>query len=913
MAIQENDLEIYKKRVESDPFTYAALPQDAKKDLPLAIEAIRGLEANYRHVDHTIKPQALVGVLEIDRVPGAEWSQGIERDFKVLNNLSPMHSSDMVKFFDGLEEKFGAFKDIKSYEQKATMSRMVNDLCGKHTSLGRDADVVFRATQYLGGPPTPEMGGELMNRFGATHKVGFMERAFQAQFHDDLRKDPVFVERILKEFPNSVGAMRREASEFAEDWTSEAKNARLNTFDALVEKVAAESSRYTYGKAIAELHDKGLPEGYENWSLADKQTGRTVAHEAARLNALPPEFPYWWLADKNGRTVAHDAAEAGFAPNDERLLRLMDHNETTVAHLAAASGNIPASFEDWGMKDFYGKTVAEVAAVHGSLPENFQDWSMECSGGQTVLHVAAAAGHLPESIFDSGMADLAEIRNSNGETVFHTLASHGRLPEGFQDFDLATPYGNTVAHCAAASGCLPETFGDWGMANKAGVTVAHTAAQHGHLPESARELDFKDNQGNTVAHYLAKSTRLPEDLDLTGHPNNAGVTVAHVAAAHGNLPESFQGWSTADNSGNTVAHEAAISGSLPETFQDWGLKNGIGNTVAHEAAHARTLPEGFSGWDSKNDNGVTVAHIAAKHGDLPQRFDGWGWKDNEGNTVAQEALKAGTLPKQFGDWMIRDGQGNTLAHLCAQKGFVPEGFDQWDARNKRGETVAHAYVRAAGTMPENFKEWGLEDSFGISMKDLALRSGNPKLVERCIDFMDDEMRQNKDVLQASYGKQRDTLIKAVTENPSIYKDVIFGCQAAKDDVQLAGKAVLADWRNMAHMSRSTADKFKASSQAGTQVFLKAAREVDIKKPEEVEAVTRMVQCGANPEMLSAEVRKAIRPVNQDQVMADLFGIEVAEEKPREATRETGRFSSERPVVRATEPEKQVERGRGRSM
>jgi hypothetical protein len=61
-----------------------------------------------------------------------------------------------------------------------------------------------------------------------------------------------------------------------------------------------------------------LSEGFQNWAWAD-QSGRTVAHEAAKYGHLPPDFDRWEFALPNGWTVAHVAYTYKHLPKDSPL------------------------------------------------------------------------------------------------------------------------------------------------------------------------------------------------------------------------------------------------------------------------------------------------------------------------------------------------------------------------------------------------------------------------------------------------------------------------------------------------------------------------------------------------------------------------------------------------------------------
>lgn len=55
--------------------------------------------------------------------------------------------------------------------------------------------------------------------------------------------------------------------------------------------------------------NKQIPEWFDQWEIKDDKTGKTVAHEAAKLNKLPKNFPHLFLTDNNGKTVAQEYIE----------------------------------------------------------------------------------------------------------------------------------------------------------------------------------------------------------------------------------------------------------------------------------------------------------------------------------------------------------------------------------------------------------------------------------------------------------------------------------------------------------------------------------------------------------------------------------------------------------------------------
>lgn len=119
--------------------------------------------------------------------------------------------------------------------------------------------------------------------------------------------------------------------------------------------------------------NKGLPEGFNRWGLADAY-GTTVAHVAASYGNLPKGFDQWGLKDPcdGGKTVAHVVARA------------------------EAGGGLPADFNQWDLADESGRTVAQVVeanALRRPLPESLRERKL--LGGLRLALDAALAGGVP--------------------------------------------------------------------------------------------------------------------------------------------------------------------------------------------------------------------------------------------------------------------------------------------------------------------------------------------------------------------------------------------------------------------------------------------------------------------------------------------------------------------------------------
>jgi hypothetical protein len=73
------------------------------------------------------------------------------------------------------------------------------------------------------------------------------------------------------------------------------------------------------------LRNQGLPPGFDQWDLADKD-GWTLAHWAVMPGRLPPGFNQWRLADKKGLTVAELAYNWDIKIDNDILKSFMKSN-----------------------------------------------------------------------------------------------------------------------------------------------------------------------------------------------------------------------------------------------------------------------------------------------------------------------------------------------------------------------------------------------------------------------------------------------------------------------------------------------------------------------------------------------------------------------------------------------------------
>jgi hypothetical protein len=200
----------------------------------------------------------------------------------------------------------------------------------------------------------------------------------------------------------------------------------------------------TVGKLFESVRHGRLPGIPEILEFADNR-GWTLAHEAASVGMLPPDFTAWEVATPNGRTVAH---------------------------VAARHGHLPPGFDQWSIAKPSGWTIAHEAAEYGHLPPEFNQWELADRDGWTVAHVAATRGGLPAGY------NLWELSDNSGLSVAHKAAQSGTLPDGFERWDIRDGKGRTVAHYAAHAGKLPMNFKDWEIIGDNGKTVAHTSIEH---------------------------------------------------------------------------------------------------------------------------------------------------------------------------------------------------------------------------------------------------------------------------------------------------------------------------------------------------------------------------------------------------------------------------------------------------
>jgi hypothetical protein len=183
----------------------------------------------------------------------------------------------------------------------------------------------------------------------------------------------------------------------------------------------------------------------------------------------------WGLTDNSGRSLAHAAARSGALPpfsNSWELWERLDSQGESVAHVAAENGYLPERFDRWEILNREGKSVAHAAADRGGLPRFFGRWDTVDGNGESLAHMLLREDKLPAGF------GMWEIKDDSGEPLAHEAARLGKLPENFYNWELMNDDGDSVAHVAARCGNLPKDFKKWGLVNSRGITVARTAGFH---------------------------------------------------------------------------------------------------------------------------------------------------------------------------------------------------------------------------------------------------------------------------------------------------------------------------------------------------------------------------------------------------------------------------------------------------
>jgi len=144
------------------------------------------------------------------------------------------------------------------------------------------------------------------------------------------------------------------------------------------EKISSGTFPYTEAEIIHMMNEIELGHTTTDqitWNLEIFSSGRTIAHEAARLGKLPNDFgksypELWRLECEFDKTVAHEAAGSGklpenFGKEDPSLWTIEDISGWTVAHEAAKARCLPSYFgkDDpslWDTATRQGETVKEI-------------------------------------------------------------------------------------------------------------------------------------------------------------------------------------------------------------------------------------------------------------------------------------------------------------------------------------------------------------------------------------------------------------------------------------------------------------------------------------------------------------------------------------------------------------------------
>jgi hypothetical protein len=252
----------------------------------------------------------------------------------------------------------------------------------------------------------------------------------------------------------------------------------------------------------------------------NKQTGWDVVEWSeleGRLEKLPPDADVLGLrTGSSGRTVAHDAASANGLPPGFTRWAMADKNGDTVAHIAALTGTLPDDFDAWELRNSKGVTVAETCLLRRPLPQGFDRWHIPSSNGLTIAHQAAAMGRLPAG-FKKWRITAERVRNQSSRSlawldVAQYAAMTATLPSDFEGWEKARARGWTPAHLAAAVGTLPRDVPDDTLllemrGELGGITVAEIAAgtSPAELEPGIRDK-FADARNRAVA-LLDRSNR----------------------------------------------------------------------------------------------------------------------------------------------------------------------------------------------------------------------------------------------------------------------------------------------------------------------------------------------------------------------------------------------------------------------
>ena len=82
----------------------------------------------------------------------------------------------------------------------------------------------------------------------------------------------------------------------------------------------------------------------------------------------------------------------------------------------------------------------------------------------------------------------------------------------------------------------------------------------------------------------------------------------------------------------------------------------------------------------------------------------------------------GTLPEDFKEWGIRDEDGWSIGDEAAAYGHLPKDFKEWDLCDENGWTIAHI-AAATNHLPEGFNRWNLASNTGWTVAHSAAAYG----------------------------------------------------------------------------------------------------------------------------------------------------------------------------------------------
>ena len=250
-------------------------------------------------------------------------------------------------------------------------------------------------------------------------------------------------------------------------------------------------------------------------------------------------------------------------------------------------------------------------------------------------------------------------------------------------------------------------------------------------------LKFMEERGMSEGDVAATAKRAVNSFAEQAHLRRKELVMERLDRGEELGPDAPE-WEIVDGAGWSVAHYAAGRQGLPEGFTKWDMADRKGWSVAHEAAAYGKLPEGFAEWNNipADEKGRKVIDVVIEYGHDPfarvrellalaksgelASVDGWTWDmaDEEGWTLAHEWAATGrAFPDDFKQWGLVDTWGNTVAHIAAEYGALSPDFDEWLIKDGQGTPVAH-YAAEFGTLPADFDQWDLMSPTGKTVREM---------------------------------------------------------------------------------------------------------------------------------------------------------------------------------------------------